>query len=42
MFNTFFRDSDGNPKPISAKVGDAYDQNTEFDDYLSNVNKDKK
>jgi predicted phage-related endonuclease len=42
MFNQFFRDSDGKPKPISVKVGDAYDQNQEFDNYLSSIPKDEK
>lgn len=42
MFNTLFRDSDGKPKPINVKVGDAYGQDAQFDNYLKKVNKDKK
>lgn len=42
VFNKLFRDAEGRPKPISAKVGDAYDENTEFDNYLKRVPKDKK
>lgn len=42
MFNNFFRDSDGKPKPINVKVGDAYNEEAEFDNYLKQVNKNKK
>lgn len=41
MFNKLFRDGEGKPKPINVKVGDALDQNQEFDNYLSKVNKSK-
>lgn len=44
MFGKLFGDGDDAkiPEPIEFKVGDAYKDNAEFDNYLSQVNKNKK